>query len=73
MESVEIIWELAVVGFIAGRLVWSSDAIPPDSAEASIANSLEASPERVRDASRSRFSRRFSRKPPSRAKNGACR
>jgi hypothetical protein len=68
MESVEIIWELAVVGFIAGRLVWSSDAIPPDSA-----NSLEASPERVRDASRSRFSRRFSRKPPSRAKNGACR
>jgi len=73
MESVEIIWEMAVVGFIAGRLVWSSDAIHPDSAEASVANSLEGSPERVRDASRSRFSRRAPRKPVSSPKNWACR
>ena len=48
MESVEIIWELAVVGFIAGRLLWSKDAVRSLSVEASVANPLDGKPREER-------------------------
>ncbi len=50
MESVEIMWELAVAGFVAGRLIWSSDVAHQVPVEASGASSLDGNREMTQGA-----------------------